>query len=1067
MKYVILALIFGCCTITASAQIQGRILSAETSEPMAGATVRLASSGDGAVSDVEGRFSMPSPTTADTLVIRFIGYDVAYYPVNPGMTETLEILLNRQASAIEEVEINTGFYQVPRERATGSFTHVDNETLNRVVGGNILQRLEGIASGVQFTNANGTSPGDIRVRGLATIESNEEPLIVVDNFPYEGSIDRINPNDVESITILKDAAAASIWGARAGNGVIVITTKQGHYGQRTRISLNSNVTIGEKPDLFYAQNQLPSEVVMQIEKAKFDYGGYYLGTAQQTSFPQYVELLIKRRDGLISENDFIELENILKNTDVRSEALKHLYQHPIYQQYALNVRGGSDHHSYYFSGGYDRGKSEIIGNGNSRMNLNLQNTFRPMPGMDVTAGLWYTQQRGGNDGFGLSDLASPASQVGLSPYTRLKDGNGKNLPIVKNYRQAYVDVAEENGLLDWQYRPLDEIAFANNRTRSAEIRVNGGLRYNFLQFFNANLTYQYIKVNNESSRSHHENSYFVRDMVNRFTQPDGTKVIPHSGIFQGGSPAESVSHSGRSQINYGRSFGLDHAVSALAGGEIRSRVVDGYPGYTLYNFDHDLLTGTQYMDYTVNYHVNPTGRARIPQPPNTRSRLTDRNLSYFGNASYIFKDRYIISGSLRWDGSNLFGVKTNQKGTPLWSIGGSWRIVDERFSKSNYLSNLRLRATFGSSGNVNKNVSVYPTIYYWGIDWLSGLTNASLTSAGNPSLRWEQVKTLNLAIDFSSRNKRISGGLEFYIKQAEDLIGADYLPPSTGIITGGTASATNLINYANLRTQGWDMHVSTLNISGELKWSTTWLFNFIRNRITHFNTGEQTTFSAWFSGMPPPVVGRSRDVMYALPWRGLNPQNGYPIVYLDGEQSQDYQTYYNTRTIDDLMVAGVRIPPFYGSLQNMLEWRGLSLDVLLAWKAGHVFRRSSMSSGSEFSAAYHQDYFKRWKQPGDELYTNVPAEREIGETVPLAGPIYTDSEALITRGDHIRLQDIRLAYTLSPRISRRLQVSQVRVFAYARNMGLIWKANRNGIDPDYLSGYPAIKTLALGAQLDL
>src|SRR5690606_34247321 len=362
----------------------------------------------------------------------------------------MDITLEPDENMLEEVEVNTGFYQVPRERATGSFTHVDNKMLNRVVGGSILQRLEGIASGVQFTQANGTTAASIRVRGLATIESNEEPLIVVDNVPYEGDINTIDPNDVESITVLKDAAAASIWGARAGNGVIVITTKRGRYNQRARISVNSNMTVGEKPDLFYSKNRLPSEIVMQIEKDKYERGGYYVESAQQTPFPEYVELLIARDSGWISDADFLAKEAILQNTEVRDEALKYLYQPSVYQQHALNVRGGGEAYTYYLSAGYDKNRSNVIGNGNDRLNLNLQNTFRPLKGMELSAAMWYTQQRGENNGLSLGDLAARATQVGLSPYIRLKDEQGDNLPIVKDYRLPYVGTAVQEGLLDWQ-----------------------------------------------------------------------------------------------------------------------------------------------------------------------------------------------------------------------------------------------------------------------------------------------------------------------------------------------------------------------------------------------------------------------------------------------------------------------------------------------------------------------------------------------------------------------------------------------------------------------------------------
>ena len=1063
MKYLLwIALLV--CAHPSIAQISGHITSKETGEPLVGATLQLIGDGNTAISASDGRFVLPALIANDTLFVRYVGYVSQRLPVGPSTPIPFNFSLVPIENTLEEVEINTGFYRVPRERATGSFTHIDNRTLNRVVGGNILQRLEGVASGVQFTNANGTSASDIRVRGLATIQSDETPLLVVDNFPYEGDINTINPNDVESITILKDAAAASIWGARAGNGVIVITTKQGQYGQQAQLSLSSNLTIGEKPNLFYSQDRLPSEVVMRIEKEKYERGGYYLSSEQQAPFPEYVELLIARDSSWISEADFLTKESMLRNTEVRHEALKHLYQPSVYQQYALNVHGGGQAHTYYFSAGYDESRSNVVGNRDSRLNLNLQNTFRPLQGMEISAGMWYTQQRSENNGLSLNNLRAGGNQIGLSPYIGLKDNEGNNLPIVKDYRLYYVNGAVGNGLLDWQYRPLDEVALADNRTRGNEMRLNGGLRYSFLRYFDVHATYQYVRSRSESRSLYNEDSYYIRNIVNRFTQENGSRVIQHAAILQEGNPTESASHSGRLQLNYSRTFGM-HAITALGGGEVRERVQTTFPGYTLYNHDPDLLTGTTYYDYTENHPLNPTGRGRIPQPSSTLAKLTDRYVSYFGNASYVYKKRYMLSGSARWDGSNLFGVKTNQKGTPLWSVGAGWEVSKENFFNTEWLPYLRIRATYGSSGNVNKQVSVYPAIFHLGPDWISGLPSAQLTSAGNPSLRWERVNTINLAVDFATADRRIHGAIDYYIKDAEDLIGKDYFVPSTGVFPGSTATNTTLINYANLTTRGLDVQLSTQNLRTHLQWQSTFLLNYVKNEITHYNTGEiNFTSGSWFSNNPPPVVGRSRDVVYAQPWHGLDHETGLPVIFIDGQRSTDYAAYYNNMEYGDLLQSGVKIPPFYGSLRNDFQWKGLSLSLLVSWRSGFVFRRTSMMPGREYYDDYHLDYFKRWEQPGDEARTDVPTGA--GENTQAGSYAYKNTAALITKGDHIRLQDINISYTLRRQQLGRVPFQSIRLYAYARNLGIVWRANGSGIDPDYHGAtYPTPSTYALGVQV--
>jgi len=555
-------------------------------------------------------------------------------------------------------------------------------------------------------------------------------------------------------------------------------------------------------------------------------------------------------------------------------------------------------------------------------------------------------------------------------------------------------------------------------------------------------------------------------MVNRFTQENGSLIIPRAAIFSAGNPVESISHSGRAQLNYSRSFGKDHVVSALAGGEIRQLVQNTRPGYRLYNYDRDLLTGTGYYDYMVRYKVRPSGSTRIPAPPANRRRFTDRYLSYFGNASYAYRKRYVLSASVRWDGSNLFGVKANQKGTPLWSVGGSWTPSSENFYDMGWLPHLRLRATYGSSGNVNKLVSVYPTVAYT-TDFLSGLQTARIISAGNPSLRWEQVNTLNLALDFATKSHRISGSLDYYIKDAEDLIGADFLAPSTGIITNGSASNSNLINYANLRTRGIDLQLKTRNLIGAVQWNTMLLFNYVRNEVTHFNTAETNQVHHYTGAVGRvPAEGDSRDAVYAFPWYGLDGQTGFPIVHVNGGASDDYRSYYQ---VENLNVVGLSVPPCYGSIRNELAWKGVSVSILLSWKQGYVFRKDSSLPRAEYIAPsnYHMDYLRRWQAPGDEQHTNVPAQHLGPDADGYMGSYYQYAEVLVAQGDHIRLQDVNLSYSLPPGWMRKTPFQQVSLYTYARNLGVLWRANRDGIDPDYPTAeYPAPRTVAFGIRVD-
>ncbi|SEN20751.1 TonB-linked outer membrane protein, SusC/RagA family [bacterium A37T11] len=1047
-------------------RLTGQVTSALDQSPLAGASLRLKLSGNATHSGPDGQFRLPVPSGPDTLLVHYLGFQDLEVALSVKALSFLRISLTPATSELQEAVVNTGYYQVPIERSTGSFTQVDQALLNRSTGSNLLQRLEGVTSGLQFSrnrlqgeDVSGTP--DLRVRGLSTIESDNRPLIIVDNFPYESDISTLNPNDVLSVTILKDAAAASIWGARAGNGVIVISTKQGQYQQRNLLSFNSSITSVQKPDLFYSKSFLPSATEMAIEKELFDAGL----DQEQANVPlqAYTELLIRQRDGLISEADFDHESRLLGQSDIRKEALTYLYQTTLDQQYALNASGGGNAYRYYTGLGYDRQRGSSIGNNNSRLTINTQNTFQLSKQIEVSTGIWYESGQKTNNGLTMEDLSSPL--IGNpSTYSRLADGQGHALPLVRDWRQAYVDGAATLGLLDWNYRPLDELQLADNSSHSSEIRINSHITYHFFDHFDLQGSYQYLHSNQDDRNYYAPDTYFVRNLVNQFTQPNGNLIIPNGGILRGSGPQLNSSHSGRVQLNYAETFQGLHQIAALAGVDMRQQVSASQPGYLLYNYDDDVRTSDILFDYSMFYELQPEGYnyGYLPTPPTSTAYFTNRELSYYGNASYTYKGRYIVSASSRWDGSNLFGVKANQRGVPLWSAGLSWELDKEPFYRLAGLPYARLRATYGRSGNVNKTISHYAVIRY-GSNTVTGLHNALLTSPGNPSLRWEKVNTLNTALDLATSDKRIQASLEYYLKISTDLIGDKYMDPTVGITNNYK------INYADMRTQGFDLQVTAVPVPGLIRWESVLLLSYVRNKITRFEAQELTSIDDYFH-YTPPVKGLSRDMMLALPWNGLSHENGMPVIYQDGLVSTDYRAYYENFDPGSLVQAGLSVPPFFGSFRNTLRWKQLELSVLVSFKTGYVFRRRSIGPGAEYyngNNGFHTDYLKRWKQPGDEAFTSVPAAVEPGVYRPsnnYVEAVYRDSEALISKGDHIRLQDIQCSYTLPVRKGF-LAGKNLRLYAYARDLGILWRANKEGIDPDYAqTNYPPPASYSFGLQ---
>lgn len=1045
--------------VQAQTKISGRVYDEKSGAPLAGAGLQLVYNKFSTVTNNQGEFSLQI-NTPDTLILSHVGYKTLRILVDSS-NKTLQIGLALRMGDIEEVVINTGYYEIERGRTTGSFAHVGSELLHRPIGTNIMERLEGLVPGLQFVTPNGKLPQDVRVRGLSTIESDETPLIILDNFPYEGSLDDIDPNTIESVTVLRDAASAAIWGARAGNGVIVLKTRQINVQDRLNVSFQANHSYTQKPDLYYSPQWLPSPVVMGIEEERYRLG-HYTFAADQVN-PYYVELMRARDLGQLTESAFQMEKAILERTDVRREALKYLYQTASHAQYSLNVSGGTSRYGYALGAGFTKGQGELIGDENSRKQFSVKNQFRPFSFMQIGLSMAYSSQQSQNDAVGLADFTLPL--YGLSPYQRIVNEEGKPFHAQKDISLEYASKAEDNGLLDWFYRPLDERELTKHEALSEQLRFDGDVNFNILKGLNLKLAYQYAAASTESTTHRYKDSYYVRHLVNQFTQPNGSQVIPHNGVLARGFQSRSGSHQGRVQVNYQVDFGDGHVLSALAGSDIREAIQQRYPGSILYNYHDEYLVGSNQYNFQQLYDILPSGRKRIPLASGLSSYHTNRDLSYFSNFSYRYQKKYVLTGSLRWDASNLFGVKINQKGVPLWSVGSSWDIAQEGFfTLGDFLSTLRLRTTYGYTGNVNKAVTHHPTIRN-AVNTSTGLPVAALVNIGNPSLSWERVKTWNAAVEWQSRNQMFAGSVERYFKKGMDLIGDALMDPTTGI------SGSYKINYASIDSYGWDAELTFKPFSGPFQWYATLFSSWVDNKVTHFYTQDFPGNGTYYLvGTPPYRVGDSKDILYSVPWNGLSPLDGFPVIMMNGQASSEYRKYF-IEYLDhaNMTVSGVKIPRNYGSFQSRVSWKGLEMGFLVGWKLGHVFRRASMAPLGEYRNNYHLDYQKRWEKPGDERYTIVPAymhpSDENNDTGMMAS-MYRYFDALVESGDHIRLQEVNLSYGLPTSVSSKAGIRKITLGLNARNLGVLWQAGPSGLDPDFPnSEYPLPRTFTISMNL--
>ncbi|WP_121811346.1 SusC/RagA family TonB-linked outer membrane protein [Mucilaginibacter kameinonensis] len=1006
----------------------------------------------------------------DEIDITYIGFLPYSFKAAPGMTFQ-NIKLLPVSSKIEEINVvSTGYQTISRERATGSFSKVDNALLNRRIGTNVLDRLEDVVPGLLFNrNTITTGPGtasqsSINIRGQNTIYGNASPLIVVDNFPYDGDINNINPNDVESVTVLKDAAAASIWGARAGNGVIVLTLKKGKLNAPVQISLSSNVTVGAKPDLFYT-SQISSSDFIDIEKLLFSQG-FYDGTQQSpyhAALTPVVDLLYQEKSGAISSADAGAQIDALRKYDTRNDLNKYFYRNSVAQQHTLNISGGSDDQRYFISAGYDKNLNSFKANSYDRVTVNANNTYSFFhKKLELGTAVYYTRTNSQPNIslYNLNYTNAPSSP--FYPYARLADDQGTPLPVVNLYDAKFVQGVSQQGLLNWQYRPLEELDLINNHIISDSYRINISLKYQVLPSLNAEVRYQYEYTHSDGRNLQSQDTYYTRDLINSYTQvaENGTLTygIPLGGILDQSNTAVRT-YNIRGQLNYAHTFGQKNEIYALAGIEQKQSVTQTDANrYYGYDPAHATLQPVAYnTELPLFLYPGYTGSVPFNDYEN---RLTDRYRSYFANAGYTFDRRYLLTASARLDQSNIFGVKTNQKGVPLYSFGAGWNVSNEQFYHAGWLPYLKLRTSFGYNGNVFKGLSAYTTaIPSTSYNYFpnTGLPYSSVQNPPNPELRWERVKVINIGTDFSSKNGRVSGTIEYYHKNGYDLIGRSAFDPTSGI-----SSFTG--NNADTKGHGFDITVNTRNLDGKFKWLTTFIYSHVNDVVTDYTVVPAAYSLTIAQGIPyrdKPLFG-----IYSRSWAGLDPQNGDPQGYLNNQVSKNYDALTSGTNYDNLVYNGSAIPTSFGSLRNTFSYDRLSLSFNISYRLGYYFRKNSILYANLLTGLGGSgDYAQRWQKPGDEMRTYVPSMPATADG--FRDFFYSTSSALVAKGDHIRLQDISLGYDLSREQIRGLPFSMVHFYAYANNLGILWKANHFGLDPDFPQSPPPPRTVAFGVKIDL
>ncbi|SDD79144.1 SusC/RagA family TonB-linked outer membrane protein [Niabella drilacis] len=1033
-----------------------------------GASVMLKNKERHSISNKNGVFEIKA-MPGDELIISHVGYQTKIVKI-PSEPVYLRITLriNETTDSEVTVEANTGYQKVKPNEINGSVTVIDSRMLNLQTGTNILQRLNGITNGLLF-NIGRLNPGsEISIRGLSTINGPLAPLIILDKFPYDGSIDDINPNDVETITILKDAAAASIWGARAANGVIVITTKNGQFNKKLKVEINASNLLSTPPDLSSIPQISVSDYI-DIEAQLFERGqfnGDINNTQARYPLSPLVEILLKRKSGAISVADSLSMVNQLKQLDSRKEYSKYFQRIGITQQYSLNISGGNNQIAWLLGGGYNR----VLGVNNAfsdKLNIHLKNSFRLLKNLSIAVDAYYASNTNKN---GMPDFSSIYNiHNRYVPYQTFVGVKGEALPIDK-YRRGFIDTLGAGHLLDWKYYPFEDYKHDATNLKSQNIISNVDIRYTPIAGLEVSANYQYQNAWGSFTRMADMSSFYLRDLINRFTQLSYSKLpdvfpIPKGNLLSK-SGSDLITNNFRALASYNRQLGK-HLINILSGFDLRdSKSSSGTGAFTIYGYQEDPLS-QGVVDFYNRYPTLISGYTEtIPGVANISADKNLRYISVYSNGSYTYKSRYGVSGSFRKDASNVFGATTNDKWNPLWSTGASWVLSNEPFYHLHFIPRLRIKASIGVSGNVDPGKTPLPISGVF-TNPVTNLPVEKITNLNNPSLRWEKSRQINVGIEFETKENWLKGSVEYYNKTGTDLYGEtpyDYT----------TWGQNNVIikNVANMIGKGWDINLTSNNINRAVKWETGIIMNINKSKTSkYFADASKDIYGPNDGTYITPIVGKPLYAISAFKWAGLNSE-GDPQGYLNDNASTDYRGIINLITQEgsksnSIVFMGPSVPVCFGSMINNLAWKNLAVSINITYRLGYYFRKRSFTSAALIDNGIgYGDYYERWKQPGDENRTSVP--KFVYPDYPLNSYrdfFYSYASPNVLNAGNIRLQFVNVSYRFLFKKASQMPLA-VQLYGNASNLGIIWMANRQKIDPDYPTSYAPTKQYTVGMKIN-
>lgn len=1023
-------------TFSAGARTISGIVVDENDEPLAGATVReIPLSSDNSVAmvitDLNGHFSLTVPQTTTEIEAYFLGYLTK--KVKLTSADSYRIALQPNDEMLDEVVV-TGYQTLSKERTTGSFAKIDRKQLENQRITSVSDMLEGHIAG--YT--------DGKIRGTTSMQGVTTPLYVVDGFPVERtevtyaggafseSVPNVNVDDIESITVLKDAAATSIYGARAANGVIVITTRK---AQKGKVNVMASATFSVTPYKRY--NTYTPDAAEVIAEARdwmsqnpnfsgdgaVDYAENMLRNSSNLS--PHVKAIYQRYAGMLSEQ---QLNSMLDNW--ASQGYRYYDEvddierrDATTQRYSLSISSSGERNSFVGTVSYNRDNYDAIHSYRDALDISLRNTIDMTRWLSVDLGAYVNYSGSQTQTYFLS---SPGFTV--APYMSFYNEDGSTIVSRQEDRltQSRLNAINKYGLYNEDIDPMDELGRSNSTTSDLLTRVYARLNFKITDWLRFTTQFQYEFGNFQRKQISEQETYAVRSKINNFaSSPDGVNAkfnLPYGDIYSNGTNDQRT-YNFRNQLDFNKTFAGVHDITAIAGMEMRHNKTR-FESNTLYGYDDDLNQWTVVDQSAIQSFSNAIfSRPWIAAADFASiNELTNRFISFYANAAYAFDNRYMINGSIRTDRTNLYGTSSEYQGKPIWSTGLAWRIDQEEFFKAGWVNMLKLRASYGIGGNIAKNRWPYTVAYYStnthpGVGGIQG----SISSRPNPKLRWEKTTTTNVGVDFALFTNRLNGSVEYYNKK-----GTDLLASSNGISVEGQGFSTNVINNGEMTNRGFELNVNGVIIQNrDWSWSAQGVIGYNHSKVDYVNVEAPVYFLQLDQPEAFPRVGVPFTALYGYKWAGLS-ADGLPQVY----DAEGNVCSSNTPTnLDDIIYLGSYTPTYSGSLSTNLRWRELTLSALFLFEGGHKLRCTDFT------------YNDRWKNPGDEAVTDVP-RYVAGENPSLYCnmDLYNRSSAVIRDASNIRFRNISLTYNVPGLWCSKIYAKDARLMLGVENIAVFAKS---------------------------